>query len=142
MYSPEPWRQPTVSYHAPHILVVDDEVLIRKALKLHLEAAGYHVSLASNGLEAVACLEQARPDIIILDIFMPDMDGFETLRRINQPARRARILAISGGGSSLDCNFLDMASKLGADRVLSKPFTASELTAAIEALLPPATSVR
>jgi len=129
-----------VSYHAPYILVVDDEVLIRKALKLHLEAAGYRVSLASNGLEAVACLEQVKPDIIILDIFMPDMDGFETLRRINHPARRARVLAISGGGSSHDCNFLDMASKLGADRMLNKPFTTSELIAAIEALLPPATS--
>jgi DNA-binding response OmpR family regulator len=129
-----------VPYHTPCILVVDDDDLIRKTLKLHLEVAGYHVSQASNGLEAVAELENFKPDIIILDIFMPDMDGFETLRRLNHAARRARILAISGGGSAAACDFLDMAAKLGADRVLKKPFTATELTAAVEALLPPLTS--
>lgn len=77
-------------YHTPHILVVDDDVLIRKALKLHLEVAGYQVSQASNGLEAVEAVEHCRPDIIILDIFMPEMDGFETLRRLNSRAARAR----------------------------------------------------
>src|SRR6516164_9694106 len=131
-----------VSYHAAHVLVVDDDELIRKKLKLHLEAAGLHVSLASNGLEAVASVENKRPDIIILDLFMPEMDGFETLRRLNQSDRRARILAISGAGSASECSFLDMAAKLGADRVLNKPFTASELSAAVETLLPPATSSR
>jgi DNA-binding response OmpR family regulator len=120
-----------------HILVVDDDALIRKALKFHLEAAGYCVSLASNGLEAVACLEQVMPDVLILDLFMPDMDGFETLRQVNHAARRARILVISGGGSATHCDFLEMASKLGADSVLKKPFTGSELAAAVEALLPP-----
>jgi DNA-binding response OmpR family regulator len=130
-----------VPYHTPHILVVDDDVLIRKALKLHLEVAGYQVSQASNGLEAVQAVEQCRPDIIILDIFMPEMDGFETLRRLNSRAARARILAISGGGSVADCDFLGMAAKLGADRVLKKPFTASELAAAVESLLPPLASI-
>ena len=131
-----------MSYHAAHVLVVDDDELIRKTLKLHLEAAGLHVSLASNGLEAVASVENKRPDIIILDLFMPEMDGFETLRRLNQSDRRARILAISGAGSASECSFLDMAAKLGADSVLNKPFTASELSAAVETLLPPATSSR
>jgi len=129
-----------VPYHTPHILVVDDDVLIRKALKLHLEVAGYQVSQASNGLEAVEAVERCRPDIIILDIFMPEMDGFETLRRLNSRVARAHILAISGGGSVADCDFLGMAAKLGADRVLKKPFTASELAAAVESLLPPASS--
>ena len=128
------------SYHAAHVLVVDDDELIRQTLQLHLEASGLHVSLASNGLEAVASVERKRPDIIILDLFMPEMDGFETLRRLNQSARRARILAISGSGSRTDCSFLAMAAKLGADRVLNKPFTASELSAAVEALLPPVKS--
>jgi two-component system response regulator MprA len=112
-----------VTQAAVHILVVDDDVLIRKTLKLYLESAGYRVSLASNGLQAVAGLDQVMPDVIILDLFMPDMDGFETLRQVNHAGRRARILAISGGGSAAHCDFLDMASKLGADRVLKKPFT-------------------
>ncbi|HEX4117705.1 MAG TPA: response regulator [Rhizomicrobium sp.] len=120
---------------AVHILVVDDDVLIRKTLKLYLESAGHRVSLASNGLEAVAGLDQVMPDVIVLDLFMPDMDGFETLRQVNHAGRRARILAISGGGSAAHCDFLDMASKLGADGVLKKPFTAPQLAAAIEALL-------
>jgi DNA-binding response OmpR family regulator len=121
----------------PHILVVDDDFLIREALKLHLEREGYRVSLASNGMEAVACLERAAPNVLILDLFMPEMDGFETLRRLHHVARRARILAISGGGSAAHCDYLSMATKLGADRVLKKPFTAPELVAAVEALLPP-----
>jgi CheY-like chemotaxis protein len=129
-----------LSYHAARILVVDDDELIRETLKEHLESTGLYVSLASNGLEAVACMERERPDIIILDLFMPEMDGFETLHRLNQSARRARILAISGSGSRSDCSFLAMAAKLGADRVLNKPFTASELAAAVETLLPPVKS--
>jgi DNA-binding response OmpR family regulator len=129
-----------LSYHVAHVLVVDDDELIRNTLKLHLEAAGLHVSLASNGLEAVASMEHERPDIIILDLFMPEMDGFETLRRLKQSARRARILAISGAGSRTSCSFLAMAAKLGADGVLNKPFTASELAAAVETLLEPVKS--
>jgi DNA-binding response OmpR family regulator len=121
----------------PHILVVDDDFLIRNTLKLYLEREGYLVSLASNGMEAIKCLEQAAPDVLILDLFMPEMDGFETLRRLNHAARRARILVISGGGSAAHCEFITVASKLGADSVLKKPFTAPELAAAVEALLPP-----
>jgi len=121
----------------PHILVVDDDFLVRKTVKLHLEREGYRVSLASNGIEAVACLERAAPNVLILDLFMPDMDGFEILRRLHHAARRARILVISGGGSAAHCDYLSMASKLGADSVLKKPFTAPELAAAVEALLPP-----
>jgi DNA-binding response OmpR family regulator len=128
------------SYQAAHVLVVDDDELIRKTLKLHLETAGLRVSLASNGVEAVASMERERPDIIILDLFMPEMDGFETLRRLNKFERRARILAVSGAGSKSGCSFLAMAAKLGADHVLNKPFTASELTAAVETLLAPVKS--
>lgn len=122
--------------HPAHILVVDDDTMIQRTLKLHLEQEGHRVSLASNGRQAVARLEGDCPDIIILDLFMPEMDGFETLRQVNGRAIRARVLAISGGGSSVHCDFLDMASHFGADAVLKKPFTAAQLVAAVEPLLP------
>lgn len=122
--------------HPAHILVVDDDDMIQKMLKRCLEMAGHRVSLASNGVEAVASLEGDRPDIIVLDLFMPEMDGFETLRQVNSYARRARVLAISGGGSSVHCDYLRMASRFGADGVLKKPFTAAQIVAAIGILLP------
>ena len=122
--------------HPAHILVVDDDDMIQTMLKRCLELAGYRVSQASNGRQAVARLEDDRPDIIILDLFMPEMDGFETLRKVNTCPSRARVLAISGGGSSAHCDFLGMASHFGADGVLKKPFTAAELVAAIDMLLP------
>ena len=120
---------------ASSILVVDDDPLIRKTLQLYLELAGHRVRLAGNGREAVAALSEAIPDVVILDIFMPEMDGFETLRQIRQPVGKARILAISGGGSREHGHFLSMAAKLGADGVLKKPFTASRLMSAVETLL-------
>lgn len=122
--------------HPAHILVVDDDNMIRQTLKLHLEQEGHRVSLASNGRQAVARLEDDRPDIIILGLFMPEMDGFETLRQVNCRRVRARVLAISGGGSSAHCDFLTMASLFGADGVLRKPFTATQLVAALDTLLP------
>lgn len=120
-----------------HILVVDDNGLIRTTLKRHLESWGHRVSLAANGHEAMPWLKQDRPDVIVLDLFMPGMDGFETLYEITHGACRVPVLVMSGGGGATShCDYLAMASRLGADRVLKKPFTASELVAAVEALLP------
>jgi CheY-like chemotaxis protein len=120
------------------ILVVDDDNLIRRMLKLQLEAAGHRIDLAVNGREAIASLEQNRPDLMILDLFMPEMDGFETLHRLNRARATGpiRVLAISGGGSLNHCDYLRMASRLGADAVLQKPFNAAQMIAAVDALLP------
>lgn len=114
------------------ILLVDDDEFIQEALKLNLERAGYRVDVARNGAQAIAKIGDTDPDVVILDIFMPDMDGFETLRRLKQLCSDTRILMISGGGSSRQCNYLEMTSKLGADRVLRKPFTICELVACLE----------
>ncbi|HEY2009482.1 MAG TPA: response regulator [Rhizomicrobium sp.] len=124
--------------HPAHILVVDDDAMIQKTLKRCLEQEGHRVSLASNGRQAVAHLEEDRPDIIILDLFMPEMDGFETLRQVHSHAASTRVLAISGGGSSAHCDYLDMASRFGAHGVLRKPFTVAQLVAAVDTLLPDA----
>ena len=64
------------------VLVVDDEPRILKFLKLRLKASGYEVLTASNGLEALEQLQAQEPDIIVLDVVMPVMDGFETLRQV------------------------------------------------------------
>lgn len=123
---------------AKQILVVDDDPLILQTLKLYLEMAGHAVSVATNGADAISHLRGTTPDVIILDIFMPDMDGFETLLHIRREDRRSKVLVISGGGSSVHCDFLSIATKLGADLVLRKPFTRAQFIECVEGLGEPA----
>lgn len=125
---------PPMTEASKMILVVDDDPLILEVLKLYLERAGHVVMAAENGLEAVSCLSQATPDVIILDIFMPEMDGLETLRQVKRGAPAAKVLAISGASSSHSCDFLSIAAKLGADFVLRKPFTGAQFVDCVEGL--------
>jgi YesN/AraC family two-component response regulator len=85
------------------------------------------VGTARNGRLAMAYIRRHRPDIVILDIFMPDMDGFETLRAIQEEFPGLRTIVVSGDGSSDPLLYLDMTTKLGAAAVLLKPFTVRQL---------------
>ena len=116
-----------------NILLVDDDPLVRDFVHLALLRAGHRIRQAQNGKEAVCRIAEAVPDLVILDLYMPDMDGFETLPHIRPSG--CRILAISGGGSRFNCDFLSMAKKLGADDTLEKPFAALDLLAKVDALL-------
>ena len=113
------------------ILVVDDEISIIKFLRANLEASGCEVLTAMDGAEAIQAVEMELPDLVILDITMPRMGGFEVCRRLREWSQ-IPILMLSARGDEQDkVKCLD----LGADDYITKPFGASELTARVSAVL-------
>jgi CheY-like chemotaxis protein len=117
------------------IMVVDDDRHVQLALRQIVESAGHSAIEAGNGQEAIEMFEEYRPDLVITDIFMPQTDGIETIRAIRRCQPDARIIAISGGYVGSGWNYLGSVVVLGADLALQKPFTVSQMTAAIDRLL-------
>jgi CheY-like chemotaxis protein len=117
------------------IMVVDDDRHVQLALRQIVESAGHSAIEAGNGQEALEMFEEYRPDLVITDIFMPQTDGIETIRTIRRCQPDARIIAISGGYVGSGWNYLGSVVVLGADLALQKPFTVSQMTAAIDRLL-------
>ena len=119
------------------ILVVDDDVAVQTTIRLILERAGHNVIVASDGRKGLAIFETGEFDLLFLDIFMPGMDGIETMRLVHQQQPLIPIIVISGNpltsGSGPD--FLTMATKLGAVRSLQKPFKPAALLAAVTSSL-------
>jgi len=113
------------------ILVVDDELITIKFLRANLEARGYDVLAAMNGAEALQTIEMELPDLVILDIMMPKMDGFEVCRRLREWSQIPIIMLSARGDEKDKVKCLD----LGADDYITKPFGASELTARVSAVL-------
>lgn len=119
------------------ILVVDDEHLLRSTLRHTLEAAGHVVREAANGIEAIDAITRQRPALVIMDILMPEKEGIETILDIRRQFGDIKIIAMSGGGRVGDTAFLTVAEKLGADRIIAKPFSRDQLMSAVNALLGP-----
>jgi DNA-binding response OmpR family regulator len=113
------------------ILVVDDEPLYVRLLKVNLEAEGYEVFTATNGEEALELLSPAHPDLIILDVMMPKLDGVTTCIRIRQFSTVPIILLTALGEEHDRVNGLN----IGADDYVVKPFSATELIARVRAVL-------
>jgi Response regulators consisting of a CheY-like receiver domain and a winged-helix DNA-binding domain len=113
------------------ILVVDDEPLYVRLLKVNLETEGYEVLTAFNGEEALESLSQAMPDLIILDVMMPKLDGITTCTRIRQFSNVPIILLTALGEEHERVNGLN----IGADDYVVKPFSATELVARVRAVL-------
>jgi len=118
------------------ILVIDDEVCVRNAIRLILEHRGHRVVVAECGQRGVDAIEAYAFDAVIVDIFMPGMDGFQTIRILRQSAPKVAIIAISGyafhEASRPMPDFLKMACDLGATSCLRKPFKAWEIIKAVE----------
>src|SRR6202522_4283137 len=121
-----------MSVPAARLLVVDDEATILELLSGSLRFAGYEVVTAANGAEAVRATALSRPDLVLLDVMMPDGDGFETLRRIRS------------GGSEVPVIFLTARDEvpdrvkgfaMGGDDYVTKPFSLDELLGRIRAVL-------
>jgi two-component system KDP operon response regulator KdpE len=113
------------------ILVVDDEPPIVRLVRAKLSADGYSVITASNGEEALCHLEEERPDLIVLDLMMPGMDGFETLRRVRQDSQ-IPVIMLTARASDAD-KLKGLQS--GADDYMTKPFNPDELSARVAAVL-------
>lgn len=113
------------------ILVVDDEAAIARLVRRTLEAEGYAMLMADRGERALEILEDERPDLIILDLMMPGIDGFETLRRIRATSQVAVIMLTA---RAADADRLK-GFHGGADDYLTKPFNPDELVARVAAVL-------
>ncbi|WP_149399909.1 response regulator transcription factor [Dictyobacter arantiisoli] len=113
------------------ILIVDDEPRIRDLVRLNLELERYRVLEASNGIEALDELRDNLPDLVILDVMMPEMDGFETLKAIREVSTVPVIMLTVRQSEQDRIHGLD----LGADDYIAKPFSPRELLSRIHALL-------
>jgi two-component system, OmpR family, KDP operon response regulator KdpE len=107
------------------VLVIDDEVQIRRLLKISLEAGGYKVFEAANGQEGLAEAAQRRPDVVVLDLGLPDMDGVTVLKRLREWSQVPVVVLSVRDGEDDKIAALDN----GADDYLTKPFGTGELLA-------------
>jgi CheY-like chemotaxis protein len=121
------------------ILVVDDDSAVQATIRLILERAGHDVVVAGDGRKGLAIFESGNFDLLFLDIFMPGMDGLETMRLVHQQQPLIPIIVISGNPMTWDSttgpDFLTMAIKLGAVCSLQKPFKPAALLAAVAGCL-------
>jgi CheY-like chemotaxis protein len=113
------------------ILLVDDNDDARVTVARILEMAGHTVVQASNAKEASALLKEQSPDLVITDIFMPEGDGFEMLNELRGREPKIPVIAMSGGGIQEGLDVLSIAGRLGATKVLYKPFARKQLLDAI-----------
>jgi len=111
----------------PHILIVDDDALVRDALHQILARAGHDVEDAADGTAALQAYRQRPCDLVITDLVMPNTEGLETIASLRRLDPHLRIIAISGGGRGRADDYLELARKLGANRVLAKPFSGEDI---------------
>jgi CheY-like chemotaxis protein len=118
------------------ILVIDDDAAMRRIVMRMLESTNHQVFEAKDGQRGLALLAEQGADLVITDIIMPEKEGIQTIREIQERSPDTKIIAMSGGGISRNLMFLDVARAFGADAALAKPFKPQELIDAIERLLP------
>ena len=113
------------------ILAVDDNAKMTRFIRMNLELEGYRVSEASNGIEALDKTREELPDLVLLDVMMPDMDGFETLKHLREMSSVPVIMLTVKNEEEDKVRGLE----LGADDYVTKPFSPRELSSRIKALL-------
>jgi DNA-binding response OmpR family regulator len=119
------------SVNAAEVLVVEDEGDVRRLVRVLLERAGHSVTEAANGVEALRLLRSSAPDLVVLDVTMPELDGWQTLERIRDLSE-VPVLMLTARAGELD---KVRGLKGGADDYVTKPFGRQELLARVEALL-------
>jgi two-component system, OmpR family, response regulator ResD len=116
------------------ILVVDDEPTIADVVSRYLERAGYYARVAGDGPSALQRVGEERPDLVVLDLMLPGMDGFEVMRRLREYGEgpRVAVILLTAKGEHAD---RIAGLKLGADDYVVKPFSPAELVARVDAVL-------
>jgi two-component system, OmpR family, response regulator ResD len=115
------------------VLVVDDEPTIAEVVARYLERAGYHTRVAADGLEALEAAARQRPDLVVLDLMLPRVDGLEVMRRLREQDReRIAVILLTAKGEESD---RVVGLRLGADDYVVKPFSPAELVARVDAVL-------
>lgn len=115
------------------VLVVDDEPTIREVVSRYLLRAGYETTVAATGHEAIRHAADHRPDVVVLDLMLPDLDGLEVMRRLRQLGReRTAIVLLTARAEESD---RIIGLRLGADDYVVKPFSPAELVARVDAML-------
>jgi two-component system response regulator ResD len=115
------------------VLVVDDEPTIGEVVCRYLQRAGYQTRVALDGAEAVAAASARAPDLVVLDLMLPGVDGLEVMRRIRAlPGRHTAIILLTARGEEAD---RVIGLRLGADDYIVKPFSPAELVARVDAVL-------
>ena len=114
------------------ILIVEDEYAVARGIQYALEQEGYQVSVAGSGEEALEVAGELAPDLVVLDVRMPGIDGFETLRRMRLGGSKAPVLMLTARDEEMD---KVIGLEMGADDYMTKPFGLRELQSRIKALL-------
>jgi DNA-binding response OmpR family regulator len=115
----------------PLILVVDDEQLITDSLTYSMKREGFNVATVADGLSALKAVEELKPDLIVLDLMLPDISGFEVCRRL-RTFTTTPVIMLTARGEEID---RVLGLEVGADDYLAKPFSFRELLARIQAML-------
>ena len=118
----------------PRVLVVDDEVNIVRLIQVNLERQGYQVETANNGAQALAKIRESRPDLLVSDVMMPEMDGLELLSTIRRDPVLNDLPVIMLTAKAQDANVMEGYTR-GADMYLTKPFNPAELIAFAKRIL-------
>ena len=114
------------------ILIVEDEYAVARGIQYALEQEGYQVTVAGSGEEALEIAGELAPDLVVLDVRMPGIDGFETLRRMRADGSKAPVLMLTARDEEMD---KVIGLEMGADDYMTKPFGLRELQSRIKALL-------
>jgi DNA-binding response OmpR family regulator len=115
------------------VLVVDDEPTIAEVVSRYLERAGYRTQVAADGAAAIEAAAESRPDLVVLDLMLPRIDGLEVMRRLReQDHNRIAVILLTARGEESD---RVIGLRLGADDYVVKPFSPAELVARVDAVL-------
>jgi two-component system, OmpR family, phosphate regulon response regulator PhoB len=120
--------------HAPrgHVLVVDDEPMVREVITTYLERDGYRVASVADGAAALRWLEAGRPDLVILDLMLPTVDGLSVLAQLRKTVDSLPVIVVTARGEEPD---RVLGLELGADDYVVKPFSPRELVARVSSVL-------
>lgn len=116
------------------ILVVDDDPSVRRLLSVQLGLAGYEVHIAENGMAALLAIGRSEPDLVVLDVMMPDLDGWSVLRALRAEPRY-QLLPVLMLTAKVQRSDVQLSYDLGASAVIGKPYEGERLTQMVETLL-------